>query len=53
MDTLEYANAVADDILARTVGRVWYGGFADQVKMSTTATEVPQSAMVSPAQSSH
>ncbi|KAJ3571856.1 hypothetical protein NPX13_g5236 [Xylaria arbuscula] len=45
MDTFEYANAVTDDILARTAGRVWYGGFADRVKMSTTATVVPQSAM--------
>ncbi|KAI0873936.1 hypothetical protein GGS24DRAFT_461274 [Hypoxylon argillaceum] len=45
MDTLEYANSVTDDILARTAGRVWYGGFAEQTKMSTTATGVPQTAM--------
>ncbi|KAF2963191.1 hypothetical protein GQX73_g10387 [Xylaria multiplex] len=45
MDTMEYAKAVADDITQRTPGRVWYGGFADQVKMSTTAASVPQSAM--------
>ncbi|KAJ8122784.1 hypothetical protein ONZ43_g1102 [Nemania bipapillata] len=45
MDTLEYANSVTDDILARTTGRVWYGGFAEQTKMSTTATGVPQTAM--------
>ncbi|TGJ78223.1 hypothetical protein E0Z10_g10541 [Xylaria hypoxylon] len=45
MDTMEYAKAVVDDVLQRTIGRVWHGGFADKVKMSTTATAVPQSAM--------
>ncbi|KAI1120276.1 hypothetical protein F5Y10DRAFT_273231 [Nemania abortiva] len=45
MDTMVYANAVVDDIMNRTVGRVWYGTYADQVKMSTTASGVPQSVM--------
>ncbi|KAI0186877.1 hypothetical protein EV127DRAFT_455358 [Xylaria flabelliformis] len=45
MDTLEYAKAVVHEIMERTPGRVWYGGFADRVKMSTTATSVPQSTM--------
>ncbi|GAW16517.1 hypothetical protein ANO14919_059470 [Xylariales sp. No.14919] len=44
-NTMEYANAVVDDVVKRTSGRVWYGSNADRVKMSTTATEVPQSAM--------
>ncbi|RWA10091.1 hypothetical protein EKO27_g5010 [Xylaria grammica] len=44
-DTMEYANAVVDDVVKRTSGRVWYGSNADRVKMSTTATEVLQSAM--------
>jgi 1-acylglycerone phosphate reductase len=48
MDTIEYATAVVDETLKRTVGRVWYGTYADNVKMSTTATSVPQSTMVSP-----
>ncbi|KAH8889143.1 putative hydroxybutyrate dehydrogenase [Thozetella sp. PMI_491] len=45
METMEYATAVADQIGLRTTGRFWYGQNADMVKMSTTATEVPQSAM--------
>ncbi|KAJ2985552.1 hypothetical protein NUW58_g5465 [Xylaria curta] len=45
MDAMEYAKAVVDSIVQRTVGRVWYGGFAEQVRMGTTAAEVPQSAM--------
>ncbi|KAI1741313.1 hypothetical protein F4680DRAFT_416405 [Xylaria scruposa] len=45
MDTLDYAKAVVHEIMERTPGRVWYGGFADRVKMSTTATSVPQSTM--------
>ncbi|KAI0521202.1 hypothetical protein F5B22DRAFT_643930 [Xylaria bambusicola] len=45
MDTMEHANAVADDIEARKTGRVWHSGFAEGVKMSTTAKDVPQSAM--------
>ncbi|KAI1163093.1 hypothetical protein F5B18DRAFT_672638 [Nemania serpens] len=45
MDTTEYAKAVVDDALQRTTGRVWHGGFADRVKMGTTAQGVPQSAM--------
>ncbi|RYC54360.1 hypothetical protein CHU98_g11850 [Xylaria longipes] len=46
MDTLEYAKAVVHEIMERTPGRVWYGGFADNVKMSTTAANVPQSALL-------
>ncbi|KAI8944274.1 hypothetical protein F4801DRAFT_600065 [Xylaria longipes] len=46
MDTLEYAKAVVHEIMERTPGRVWYGGFADNVKMSTTAANVPQSAII-------
>jgi 1-acylglycerone phosphate reductase len=46
MDALEYAAAVVDEITKRTTGRFWYGNNADGVKMSTTATAVPQSAMV-------
>ncbi|KAI1353032.1 putative hydroxybutyrate dehydrogenase [Xylaria sp. FL0043] len=45
METSQYADAVVDDILAGAVGRIWHGVFADRVKMSTTATQVPQSAM--------
>jgi 1-acylglycerone phosphate reductase len=43
----EYATVVADEIIKRTPGKFWYGQNADMVKMSTTATAVPQSAMVS------
>ncbi|KAK7752877.1 hypothetical protein SLS62_005219 [Diatrype stigma] len=46
MDTMEYATAVVDEITKRTTGRFWCGNNADGVKMSTTATAVPQSAMV-------
>ncbi|KAI1277433.1 hypothetical protein F5Y07DRAFT_362943 [Xylaria sp. FL0933] len=45
MGTSQYADAVVDDILAGAVGRIWHGVFADWVKMSTTATQIPQSAM--------
>lgn len=45
MDTMEYANSVVDEATKRTTGRFWYGVHADQVKMSTTAFAVPQSAM--------
>ncbi|KAI0965847.1 putative hydroxybutyrate dehydrogenase [Xylaria arbuscula] len=44
-DTFEYANAVVDDILNGAVGRIWHGHYADQTRMSTTATQIPQSAM--------
>jgi len=42
----EYSAAVTDEIIKRTPGKFWYGQHADLVKMSTTATSVPQSAMV-------
>ncbi|CAI6089053.1 unnamed protein product [Clonostachys chloroleuca] len=45
MDTEEYAAAVSDTILKRTTGRFWCGQHADQVRMGTTAVEVPQAAM--------
>ncbi|CAH0034019.1 unnamed protein product [Clonostachys rhizophaga] len=45
MDTEEYAAAVSDAILKRTTGRFWCGQHADQVRMGTTAVEVPQEAM--------
>lgn len=44
---MEYANAVADEVVKRTTGRFWYGQNADMVRMSTTAVNVPQEAMVS------
>jgi 1-acylglycerone phosphate reductase len=47
MDAKDYASAVVDEITKRTTGRFWYGNNADAVKMSTTATAVPQDAMVS------
>jgi NAD(P)-dependent dehydrogenase (short-subunit alcohol dehydrogenase family) len=48
METAEYAAAVADQIISRATGRFWYGNNAEETRMSTTATTVPQSAMVSP-----
>ncbi|KAI1458760.1 putative hydroxybutyrate dehydrogenase [Annulohypoxylon moriforme] len=45
MDPMEYGTAVVDAITNRTTGRFWYGNNAESVKMSTTATSVPQSAM--------
>ncbi|KAK6194187.1 hypothetical protein LQW54_011690 [Pestalotiopsis sp. IQ-011] len=45
MDTAEYATAVVDAIAKRTTGRFWYGINAEAVRMSTTATAVPQSLM--------
>ncbi|RYP78943.1 hypothetical protein DL769_003108 [Monosporascus sp. CRB-8-3] len=45
MDLMEYAAVVVDEITKRTTGRFWYGNNADRVKMGTTATAVPQSAM--------
>lgn len=47
MEAAEYAAAVADEITKRTTGRFWYGQNAESTRMSTTATTVPQSAMVS------
>jgi 1-acylglycerone phosphate reductase len=43
----DYAVAVIDAVVNRTSGKFWYGQNADMVKMSTTSTTVPQSAMVS------
>jgi hypothetical protein len=43
----DYSAAVTDEMIKRTPGKFWYGQNADLVKMSTTATAVPQSAMVS------
>lgn len=43
----EYAVAVTEAMVNRTPGKFWYGSHADIVKMSTTSTTVPQSAMVS------
>lgn len=48
METAEYAAVVADKIIDRTTGRFWYGANAESTRISTTATEVPQSAVVSP-----
>lgn len=48
-ETAEYAAAVADKITSRTTGRFWCGSNAESTRLSTTATEVPQDAMVSPA----
>ncbi|KAI1080791.1 putative hydroxybutyrate dehydrogenase [Whalleya microplaca] len=45
MEAREYATLVVDEILKRTTGRFWCGNHVDRVKMSTTATQVPQSAM--------
>ncbi|KAI0387001.1 putative hydroxybutyrate dehydrogenase [Hypomontagnella monticulosa] len=45
METMEYTTAVVDAITKRTTGRFWYGNNVDMVKMSTTATSVPQSDM--------
>lgn len=47
MEAGEYAAAVAEQITSRTTGRFWYGNNAESTRMSTTATAVPQSAMVS------
>ncbi|KAF2474019.1 NAD(P)-binding protein [Lindgomyces ingoldianus] len=44
VDTLEYANVVADQIAARTSGKFWYGANADMVKNATTTVAVPQEA---------
>lgn len=47
METAEYATAVADKIISRTTGRFWHGVNAENIRTSTTATEVSQAAMVS------
>lgn len=47
MPLQDYAVAVTQAIIDRTPGKFWYGQNAEMVKMSTTATAVPQSAMVS------
>ena len=47
MDLTEYSTAVVDAIVKREAGKFWYGQNAEMVKMSTVATSVPQSAMVS------
>lgn len=46
MDTMEYGTAVVDSITNRTTGRFWYGTNVEMIRMSTTATSVPQSALV-------
>lgn len=46
METREYATAVVSEIKKRATGKFWYGCNVDMVKISTTATGVPQSAMV-------
>ncbi|KAI2784133.1 hypothetical protein F4815DRAFT_501953 [Daldinia loculata] len=45
METREYATAVVSEIKKRATGKFWYGCNVDMVKISTTATGVPQSAM--------
>lgn len=47
MERDAYATGVVDEILKRTAGRFWYGNGAGSCRDSTTATAVPQSAMVS------
>ncbi|OTA81807.1 hypothetical protein M434DRAFT_37391 [Hypoxylon sp. CO27-5] len=45
MDTIDYATVVVDEIIKRTTGKFWYGNNVENVRMSTTATSVPQSAL--------
>ncbi|KAK8005867.1 hypothetical protein PG991_012164, partial [Apiospora marii] len=46
MDTMEYANAVADEIISRrTQGRFWYGTNAELVKGTTVPAGWDQAAM--------
>ncbi|KAI0835112.1 putative hydroxybutyrate dehydrogenase [Hypoxylon sp. FL0890] len=45
MDTMDYATTVVDEILKRTTGRFWCGNNVENVRMSTTATSVPQAMM--------
>ncbi|KAI0899782.1 putative hydroxybutyrate dehydrogenase [Annulohypoxylon nitens] len=45
MDTMEYGTAVVDSITNRTTGRFWYGNNVEMIRMSTTATSIPQSAL--------
>ena len=47
MDVAEYSTVVVDAIIKREGGKFWYGQNVDMIKMSTVATAVPQSAMVS------
>lgn len=48
MDTMEYATAVADEIISqRTRGRFWYGTNAELVKGATVPAGWDQAAMVS------
>jgi 1-acylglycerone phosphate reductase len=46
MDTMEYAKAVVDQIVARKSGKSWYGENADLVRNATTAVAVPHEALV-------
>jgi 1-acylglycerone phosphate reductase len=48
MEAIDYANAVADQVEARTGGKFWYGSNAEMVRQGTTAVAVPQAAFVSP-----
>ncbi|KAK8017683.1 hypothetical protein PG993_014009 [Apiospora rasikravindrae] len=41
----DYATTVVDEIDKRTTGRIWCGNNADAVRLSMTATAVPQSVM--------
>ncbi|KAI0139832.1 hypothetical protein GGR57DRAFT_488490 [Xylariaceae sp. FL1272] len=45
METVEYTTVVVDKMMKGTVGRIWHGIRAEDVRMATTATAVPQSAM--------
>jgi 1-acylglycerone phosphate reductase len=47
MPVEEYVVPVTEAMLNRTPGKFWYGRNAGMVRMSTTATTVPQPAMVS------
>ncbi|RYP64885.1 hypothetical protein DL771_008562 [Monosporascus sp. 5C6A] len=47
MDLMDYAVVVVDEIMKHTTGRFWYDNNADSVKMGTTATALPQSALIS------
>ncbi|KAI8623458.1 hypothetical protein F5Y19DRAFT_492580 [Xylariaceae sp. FL1651] len=45
MDTSEYTTAGVDDIMNAVVSKIWHSVLAKQVRMSTTATSIPQSAL--------
>ncbi|KAK8078730.1 hypothetical protein PG994_002537 [Apiospora phragmitis] len=47
METDDYATGVVNEIINRTTGRFWYGNNADLVRITTTATDVPQSVIAS------